>query len=108
MTGTRTRTLAAELLADERTLERVAVRVLEDAFTEAVPDYWERRAERFEAARPRPGDFPGRAGQAALDAADARLAATAQACREAAELARTTRPWWVADLVAEEVADAVA
>lgn len=62
----------------------VARRVLEDAYAEAAAAYWLRRAERFEAARPRSGDFVGQATAAELAALDARVAAAAQACRNRA------------------------
>lgn len=76
-------------------------RAIEDALSEATPGYWRRRAAALEAARPRPGDFPGRASEAELAERDRRLADAASACRRAAVLAETTRPWWVADLVRE-------
>ena len=63
-------------------------RVLVDALADGLADTWERRAAMFEWARPRPGDNPGRATAADLDAADRRCAAIAEACRHRAELAR--------------------
>lgn len=88
-------------LATPEALGRVLVRALEDALTEATPDYWTRRAEVFEQARPRPDDFVGRATRNELAARDARLVDAARACRSAAEVARTTRPWWLAETLAE-------
>lgn len=72
-------------LADE--LEQTALRLLTDALNEATRAYWLRRAETFEAARPRPGEFHGRATRADLSARWQRLTAIAQACRARAELA---------------------
>jgi hypothetical protein len=56
-------------------------RVLQDALTEATATYWRRRADVFEAAAPRPGDFIGAATDEDLDAGRARMAFEAQACR---------------------------
>lgn len=62
-------------------------RVLADALTEATAGYWLGRAATFEAARPRRGDFTGRATGEALATADRRCAAVAQACRNRAVVA---------------------
>lgn len=40
-------------------LDRIRVRVVQDALTEALPLYWERRAQMFEWAHHRPGDHVG-------------------------------------------------
>lgn len=72
-------------LADE--LEHTAMRLLTDALNEATRAYWLRRAEAFEAARPHPGDFHGRATRAELSARWQRLTAIAQACRARAAVA---------------------
>lgn len=53
---------------------------------EATAAWWMRRAETFEWARPRPGDYRGRASDAAIAELDRRLAATAAACRRHARL----------------------
>ncbi len=73
-------------------------RAVEDAVTAAVPGYWLRRAAVLEWARPRPGDFRGRASDAELAARDQRLARDAQLCREHAELLRGVEPWWLAEV----------
>jgi hypothetical protein len=57
---------AAQLLATIRTydvgyLRHFAARVIQDAFAEANAEHWERRASVVEDARPRPGDYTGRA-----------------------------------------------
>lgn len=62
-------------------------RVVQDAIADAMATQWRRRAATFEWARPRPGDWPGRATAADLKAQDARLAAIAAACRARAAVA---------------------
>ncbi|MGD8214042.1 hypothetical protein [Aestuariimicrobium sp. Y1814] len=61
-------------------------RVLADAMTSATASYWLRRARAFEDARPRPGDFTGRATAAELAELDRRCRETAEACRSQAAL----------------------
>ena len=77
-------------LADH--LEHFRGRVLQDALTEATAAYWERRAQVFEAAAPRPGDYHGRASRAELQAAHDRCHATAKACRARAQVIRGEHP----------------
>ena len=72
----------------ESDLSRYAVRMLEDAITEAMPWHWTRRAEQLESARPRPGDYRGQAAAEDLDERHERLTEQAVACREHAELLR--------------------
>lgn len=67
-------------------LEQFRLRFLQDALSHAHAPNWLRRADAFEAARPRNGDYLGGAGQDALDARDDRLAARARACRSHARL----------------------
>lgn len=69
-------------------LSRYAVRMLEDAITEAMPWHWIRRAEDLDNARPRRGDFHGQATREDLADRHARLTEQAEACREHAELLR--------------------
>lgn len=69
-------------------LTNFAARVMQDAMSEATSAYWLRRAAQFEAARPRPGEFHGRATPEKLRAQDARLARTAEMCRRRADLTR--------------------
>lgn len=69
-------------------LSRYAVRMLEDAITEAMPWHWIRRAEDLDHARPRPGDWHGQATREDLAERYARLTEQAEACREHAELLR--------------------
>lgn len=82
---------------------RIAERLLEDVLTSVAPEYWRRRAAILEDARPRPGDFNGRATRADLAARDARLAADAERCRQHAELITGVRPWWLGPILAEGV-----
>lgn len=88
--------------------QRLAARVIEDALTSVTPDFWRRRAEVFEWARPRPGDFIGRAAEAELAARDARLAGMAEACRRHAELVEGVRPWWLDAAMSDALAEWVA
>lgn len=71
-------------------LNRYRVRFLEQLLSEATAVHWERRAQTFEQARPRPTDYVGRARPADLEALDQRCRETAQACRRHAQLIRTT------------------
>ncbi len=66
-------------------------RVLQDAFADASAAQWLRRAEQLEAARPRPGDFTGRATPAELAERSRRLTAAAEACRARAQLHDVSR-----------------
>lgn len=69
-------------------LNRYRVRFLEQLITDASATHWERRAAAFDAARPRPGDYHGRATQAELAERDRRCRETAAACRAHAALLR--------------------
>lgn len=79
-------------------------RVLADALAEATSTYWERRAEAFENAAPRPGDYPGMATAADLSAARERCLSTAAACRARASLEAPGRPLDAAVMSLWEVA----
>ncbi|MHA6511613.1 hypothetical protein [Tessaracoccus sp. Z1128] len=69
-------------------LTQYAVRMLEDAITEAMPWHWIRRAEDLDNARPRAGEFHGQATREDLAERHARLTEQAAAAREHAELLR--------------------
>lgn len=84
-------------------LDRFAVRMLQECMAAALPATWFRRAATLEAARPRPGEFHGRATAADLAERDRRLAAQAEACRRHAEFLRTY-PDALADVIAADVA----
>lgn len=68
-------------------------RFMQDAFTEASVKQWRARAERFRAARPRPGDFVG--NSTVEDRRDAwrRLTAIADACEAHALLIESGATW---------------
>jgi len=70
-------------------LNRFRVRLLSQVLIEATADYWEHRATTFERARPRPGDFTGRATAESLEASDERCRLAAEACRRHASLIRS-------------------
>lgn len=61
-------------------------RVLADCLSEATAAFWERRAEAFLEAAPRPGEYHGRATPAELSAARQRCLDAAAACRARATL----------------------
>lgn len=61
-------------------LEQFERRLLQDALTTATARYWKQRAAVFEAAKPRPGDYPGQATEADLREAWQRCDAAAKAC----------------------------
>lgn len=67
-------------------LQRFVLDVLTDALNDASVIYWRRRAAELDAARPRLGDFTGRATAAEIQACDRRLAGAALACREKAAM----------------------
>ncbi len=69
-------------------LEHFRARVLQDALNEATSAYWLRRAAQFEDARPRLGDYHGRATRDELRTRWHELTEIALACRHAAQLAR--------------------
>lgn len=61
-------------------------RLLIDCLNDATRTYWLRRAEIFEAARPRPDEFHGASSRDTLRQQWYRLTATAAACRARAKL----------------------
>ena len=69
-------------------LDWSALRLLQDALLDGDVHYWERRAQQFEWARPRPGEWLGQSTEAERAERDQRLAETAQACRRKAEFCR--------------------
>lgn len=74
-------------------------RLVADALTEATGNYWERRARTFEWATPRPGDYTGGASIFELAERMARCQAAAEACRQHSKLLRHDAPWWLDELV---------
>lgn len=72
----------------EEVAEQIRFRGLVDSFQQCTAAWWERRAQVFEDAMPRPGDFAGRATEAELAVRSARCAEAARLCREHAQLLR--------------------
>jgi hypothetical protein len=60
-------------------IDHFRARVLQDALAEATAEYWERRAQQFEDAIPRPSEYHGNATQDQLTAAIVRCANTVAA-----------------------------
>ena len=83
MASTRTHSTAA--LVEH--VEHFGARVLQDALAEATANYWLRRAEVFDNAKPRPGEFHGEATSEDLSAAWRRCHDLAEASRNAAGVA---------------------
>jgi len=71
-------------------VEHFRLRVLQDALSEATRCGWLRRAAAFEKARPKVGEYTGRATPGELAGQDAELAAIATACRNRAAVALVT------------------
>jgi hypothetical protein len=67
-------------------VEHFRERVLQDALTEATRSYWLQRAETFEAAKPRLGEYHGAATNKDLRDAWRRCDRIARACRARAEV----------------------
>lgn len=65
-----------------------ALRLLQDALTDGDVHYWRRRAQQFEDARRKPGEYIGKTTHAEREARDRDLAETALACRAKAEFVR--------------------
>lgn len=95
---------APRMMRLSQSIEHFQQRGLQDALAQATAQFWRKRAADFEAARPRSGEFHGRATREELAARDARCAATALACRRHAELLESAVP----DYIAREVADVLA
>ena len=66
-------------------IDHMQRRVLQDCIIEQTRRYWIKRAEQFEAARPKHGDFTGRMTREELSAQWCRLTTIANACRSKAE-----------------------
>ena len=65
--------------------EQMRLRGVQQAITEAEAWYWDQRAQAFEAAAPKPGDYTGTTPDPELTE---RCLETAQACRNRATLLR--------------------
>lgn len=68
--------------------EQSQKRFLADVLASALPSQWDDRARTFEAARPKPDDYTGRASAQELSDLDARLAELAAGCRLHAAILR--------------------
>ncbi|HEY6684708.1 MAG TPA: hypothetical protein VI094_00720 [Propionibacteriaceae bacterium] len=86
----------------------LAARVLQDALTEATADYWERRAQTFEDAAPKLGEYHGTAPRDELNEAWTRCHATAAACRRHAQLLLDERSEEISDEVTSVLVEEVA
>lgn len=67
-------------------------RVIQDAITDATAYYWRRRAETFEWAMSKPGDYHGQSTAEERAKRDAGLQAAADACRARAHVALLREP----------------
>lgn len=70
----------------------LAARVLTDAIAEGTARYWNRRADAFLWAAPKPGDYNGRASAQELAERAERCRATAAACQARASLEERGEP----------------
>jgi hypothetical protein len=86
MQGDRAMTASLRRLVDH--VEHFQHRVIADAVLDASATRWLMRADEFEAARPRHGDFHGQATREQLRARWAELTEIANACRAKASLLR--------------------
>lgn len=68
-------------------IDHFVARLLQDALAEATASYWRKRAEDFERAGSRPGDYTGEASADEIARRDEWLTSVAQACRSRAEFA---------------------
>lgn len=65
-------------------VEHFRKRVVQDALAQATATYWHRRADQFEAALPRPGDFIGNATEDEREVRRQRITECVRACRHRA------------------------
>lgn len=70
------------------TVDHFTTRLLQEVITEAEAQFWDRRAETFEWARPRPGDYLGKSTETDRKRRDTRLREQAEACRARAAVLR--------------------
>jgi hypothetical protein len=80
-------------------IEHFKARLLQDCLSQATAQYWEHRAQQFENAAPRKGDFHGNADREELLDAWERCRATALACRRHAQLIMDSMPQEISDEV---------
>lgn len=86
--GDETEAAKSSLLRDDSSVgvDGFLAGLLTDLITAGMAEYWRRRAEELEAARPVPGDYTGAESRAATSARWHRLTEAAAACRNKAEL----------------------
>lgn len=82
----------------------LAARVLQDALSEATATYWLRRAQQFEDAAPRLDEYHGGATRDELNQRWIDCMATAEACRNHAQLIRESQ----SEHISTDVLDALA
>jgi hypothetical protein len=90
---------ALAYVLDKIDFDHFRARVLQDALTAATADYWEHRAQQFEHAAPRKGDFHGHASREELLNRWESCRDTANACRVHAQLLRDFGPEPISDEV---------
>jgi hypothetical protein len=73
-------------------VEHFRARLLQDCLTEATVVFWRRRAQTFEDAAPRPGDFTGQASKVDLARRAERCREIAAACRHHADVIESGQP----------------
>lgn len=109
--GIGSRELAERLVSIEDKVEQASRRILQDVFTEGLAAYWERRAQTFEDARAKPGDYQPPHLQVTEEERaqrDRGLAETALACRRRAQFIRAHGDQETAHMVALAVLDPLA
>lgn len=73
-------------MTPEIDVEHFRARVAQDALTDATAAFWRRRAADLEDARPREGDYPGKATEGALALRWMHLTQAANLCRHRADI----------------------
>ena len=82
-------------------LDHFRARILQNALIEATAQYWIHRAQQFEDAAPRVGEFHGNATPDELRQRWYDCMGTATACRRRAELIRSNYPEPISDEVGD-------
>jgi hypothetical protein len=78
-------------------LDHFRARILQDALTEATAQYWLHRAQQFDDAAPRPGDYQGNATPLERQHQAIRSRQTADNCRRHARLITETADGTIAE-----------
>ena len=106
--GIGSRGLGERLVSVEEQVEQAGRRILQDVFNESLATCWERRAQTFEDARRKPGDYVplhSRIDPEERAKRDRDLAETALACRRKAEFIRAYGDQEAAFMVAVAVCE---